>query len=196
MGLDFRGPIISIFPEEKEWREKRRRRTFRSTEFVRAELNDRIARTRSRCANGESYPCEKNKRKRSETGFLLTAARSVLGLRKTGRARPARPEKTVSRRRRNRDREREKKRRKERNLDYDNTRSPFSAASPRRGPRDPPSPIPPPVPCIRPRRPPCRSSCPLRVCVSHVPSNAKSLMSHDFVTTLAPLQREKDSATG
>lgn len=32
--------------------------------------------------------------------------------------------------------------------------------------------------------------------VSHVPSNAKSLMSHDFVTTLAPLQREKNSAAG
>jgi len=54
-----------------------------------------------------------------------------------------------------------REKRREKNFDYDNTRSPFSAVSPRRGPRDPPSPIPPPVPCIRPRRPPCRSSCPL-----------------------------------
>lgn len=38
---------------------------------------------------------------------------------------------------------------------------------------------------------PARSVC-VCVCVSHVPSNAKSSMSHNFVTTLAPLQREKD----
>lgn len=113
---------------------------------------------------------------------------------KTSQAHSARPEKTVSRRRKMRKRERKGERKK--NLNYDNTRSPFSAVFPRRGPRDPPSPIPPPVPCIRLRRPPCRSSCSLRVCVFHVPSNAKSLMSHNFVTTLAPLQREKDSAAG
>jgi len=55
----------------------------------------------------------------------------------------------------------EKQREKKEKISTDNTYSPFFAASPKRDPRDPPSPIPLRVPCIHPRRPPCRSSCPL-----------------------------------